>query len=506
MYIPFGFEENIGSCITAVGGDTTGTFVSGGITYKYHQFSQAGTSSFQVLNGSVSNANILLIAAGGAGGSSSVANTTFGGGGGAGEVFYTSSVSLTSGSVYTIRVGNGEINNGTRGQDSVLNGPGLTNITVLGGGFGGQATSTAGKNGGSGGGGHDGGGGGSHIGSYIGKNGEAGYTIGLGNYGGGGGGAGQNGGVKGQGRGGDGLEFNMTGDSRYYAGGARGSITSGSSVNSDGAGQEWFGGGGRAGTGAAGPPNQFAGGRGKNGCCIITYPYTINCQSQNIPVDIVRSGLIIYNTTSSFSGSVWYDVSGNGNDAIVSGSTMSTSGSLGWEFNGTDNFITYPQPVLLNSSSFAPSEFYTLQWYGSMYNDNINRFLFTKRSAGGGWSTGWASNEDDMVYLAAGSGDPKLMSNIGNVSPKILWTLIVYDAPNILNETAVLYRNESYFGTFDGGGTVTFNNVTSSVLKFGYNNIDVDATYFKGAISDLLVYNRPLSEVEIANNYLYLSS
>jgi len=499
MYIPFGFEANIGGCITAVGGDTIGTFVSGGITYKYHQFSQAGTSSFQVLNGSVNNASILLIAAGGAGGSGSVANTSFGGGGGAGEVFYTSSVLLTSGSVYQIKVGNGLINNGTRGQDSAINGSGLSNITVLGGGFGGQRLSVNGKNGGSGGGGNGAGSsGGSHIGSYIGTNGEGGYTVGVGTYGGGGGGAGQAGGVRGQGRGGNGLIFNMTGDERYYAGGAGGSITSGSAPQ-DGEGQEWFGGGG------GGAVTTGAGNRGKNGCCIITYPYSIDCQSQNIPIDVVRSGLIVYNTTSSFSGSVWYDQSGNGNNALVSGSTMYSSGSLGWEFNGIDNFITYPQPILFSSASIAPSNYYTLQWYGSMYNDGINRFLFTKKASNGsGWDTIWDANQTRIVYRGGGADD-KQITIVGSVSEKALWTLIVYDAPNIITNTVSLYKNGSYVGDLNSGDTQVFNHSTITPLRFGYDET-LDATYFKGAISSLLVYNRPLSQVEINNNYLYLSS
>jgi len=502
MYIPFGFEENIGSCITAVGGDYIGTFVSGGITYKFHEFIQPGTSSFQVLNGSVSNANILLIAAGGAGGSSSVANSRFGGGGGAGEVFYTSSVSLTYGSVYTIRVGDMAINNGTRGQDSVINGPSLSNITVLGGGFGGSDGSANGKNGGSGGGGIGAGSsGGSHIGSYIGKNGAGGVTISTTQYGAGGGGAGQNAGTNGLYTGGDGLVFNMTGDNRYYAGGAGGLLALPSIRN--GEGQEWFGGGGTPAQGAMGPPNQFAGGRGKNGCCIITYPYSTECQSQPIPTDVVRSGLIIYNASSSFSASTWYDISGNGNDALVSGSTMSSSGSLGWEFNGTDNFITYPNPVLFSSASIPPANVFTLQWYGSMYNDGITRFLFTKRD-GLGWDTLWSAGAGAIIYRGPGGLDKEIYG-IGNVSEKTLWTLIVYDLAGISGEVVYLYKNGSYVGELSGGFTNNFDYNSTIPLTFGWN-ANTDATYFKGAISDLLVYNRPLSQVEIANNYLYLSS
>ena len=52
---------------------------------------------------------------------------------------------------------------------------------------------------------------------------------------------------------------------------------------------------------------------------------------------VIQDGLVAWQNCDSLAGSIWYDKSVNGNDALVSGSTLVQSGSLGIAFNGTDN-------------------------------------------------------------------------------------------------------------------------------------------------------------------------
>ena len=128
-------------------------------------------------------ANYLLVAAGGGGGSSE------GGGGGAGGLF-ASSLTLTTGSVYTVTIGAGGAGSasssaaGANGGNSSLVGYA---ITIGGGGGGSGSGSNNGVSGGSGGGGSNGFAGGSGT---SGQGNAGGTGAGSGNYyGGGGGGA-----------------------------------------------------------------------------------------------------------------------------------------------------------------------------------------------------------------------------------------------------------------------------------------------------------------------------
>ena len=119
---------------TASGG-ITGTFVSGGITYKYHTWStfgsvltgstDSGCSSggqgiFVVENmGNICSAQLLIVGGGGSGG------TEFGGGGGGGQVVYVPNFPLRT-QTYCCTRGNGgtqlnsNSNSGSNGQDSTF--------------------------------------------------------------------------------------------------------------------------------------------------------------------------------------------------------------------------------------------------------------------------------------------------------------------------------------------------------------------------------------------------
>lgn len=228
----------------------------------------------------------------------------------------------------------------------------------------------------------------------------------------------------------------------------------------------------------------------------IEVPCSHSVQPQpqpNFPPFPISGSLIVRNTLISNSGSIWYDVSGNGNNALVSGSTLSLSGSLGYAFNGTNNYLTYPEPL-----TATPSGSWTLQWYGTMYNDSVARDLYCKDFYNDGW---------DIIYNGSGgltyrdqAGSDKGIS-ITNVSAtKTLWTLVGNDAAN----TIITYKNGGLVGTMSAGAVNAFN-ATGTPFKFGFNT-NTDATYFKGTIVELLVYNKGLSASEVSQSYTYLNT
>lgn len=151
MYIPTQFynEGGVSSPISASGGDTVATFVSGSTTYKYHEFSTVGSGSFIIHSGSSQNVKVLIVGAGGAGGLTEYNGEAFNevaGGGGAGGVVYTT---LTLGvGTYNLYVGDKVTSRQQEGEDSWLSLPYIptnfedayvptgSRLTAEGGGYG----------------------------------------------------------------------------------------------------------------------------------------------------------------------------------------------------------------------------------------------------------------------------------------------------------------------------------------------------------------------------------
>lgn len=241
-------------------------------------------SDFVIREGS---GKILVVGGGGSG------SGNCGGGGGAGGLIYQEGIAVGSGTV-TVGAGGAQSPNnskGNNGKDTTVS-IGSLNFTAFGGGTGGMYQNQAASNGGSGGGGSGSGAVGSAT--QTGQDGYYGNAGGAGannNRGGGGGGAGSAGeaaasGGKG-GDGGAGLEFDISGETLFYAaGGGGGTLNSdtyfglgGSGIGGDGRGRKNAApaGAGKAGTGsggggaAGGDGNGSIGGAGGSGVVIIRY-------------------------------------------------------------------------------------------------------------------------------------------------------------------------------------------------------------------------------------------
>ena len=244
--------QSVKTTFEGSGGNSTYTF--GG--YKVHVFTSDG--NFTVTGAGTVDA--LIVAGGGGAGASdrNQYNGAWSGGGGGGGVLWQQSISVASGTTYSIVIGDGgAVQN--NGQNSTAFG-----YTAIGGGRGGGTTSAGsgnvnwnGASGGSGGGGL-----GDRVGpmqggsgtSGQGNNGANGTDPGGNPYyeqGGGGGGAGEAGDTDGYGFGGDGRDMSgefgtSVGENGYFGGGGAGGqgTDNSASVNSGG-----LGGGGDSGGG-----------------------------------------------------------------------------------------------------------------------------------------------------------------------------------------------------------------------------------------------------------------
>ena len=207
---------------------------------------------------------------------------------------------------------------------------------------------------------------------------------------------------------------------------------------------------------------------------------------------LITSGLVSWLSCDSLSGSVWYDKSPNNNNALVSGSALTQSGSLGIAFNGTNNYLTYTQPI-----TNQPVDIYTYQFYGTLPLTGASEWMFVN---GTGPSTRqgliWSPTTSQFVWI--GSSAAAITVSVASAE-KAVWTILLdwnFGGFEIFkNGTSVGYTAASVYKFDNYGG-----------FEFGYlQGTDSTATYFAGAAQDLIVYNRRLSNAEITTNYNYLT-
>ena len=375
--LPTGNGFLAGNSVPAIGGDV---IISSG-SKIIHAFRTTGTSSFTMLNPTVTNVEVMVVAGGGGGG-------VLGGGGGAGGLIYSSSFAITPNSTLQVVVGAGgaggtnspSYGTGSNGQNSSF-----STIVATGGGYGGSL-SKAPSNGGSG------GGGGANTnasGSGIpgqGFNGGLNGPIGSSNEGGGGGGAGSEG-VKGNnntssGLGGSGSfygQFATIGGSPsgWFAGGGAGSSFT-NDIPTGGIG----GGGGSARrniltptTGGNGVTNTGGGGggvgdqnsaniagSGGSGIVIVSY---------NLPASaLTGSGTGFYLTETSVTGSVnsqfTAGITGSGNIGLLT-ATRTQPGIFSLHKNSVSQSFAsaslgaLPTDIFFNTANLAGSGSLPLQ-------------------------------------------------------------------------------------------------------------------------------------------------
>jgi hypothetical protein len=210
---------------------------------------------------------------------------------------------------------------------------------------------------------------------------------------------------------------------------------------------------------------------------------------------IVTNGLVLALDAASRnsypgSGTVWTDLSGNGNNGtLVNSPTFTSSNGGGLVFNGTTQNISLPSSLTRLNTNYsvgvwflptrAATSYLTSDWSVSGRN-----YLFTQES-------------NNKIRLAIGNGSTSQDS--GFESNLTLTTNAWHNATFVVNGTTrIIYMNgvfdNSAVGSFSGGVTSNARNIATS---FDRNASD----FFQGSISNIQFYNRSLSAAEILQNY-----
>ncbi len=208
----------------------------------------------------------------------------------------------------------------------------------------------------------------------------------------------------------------------------------------------------------------------------------------------LTSGLIAYYPFSGNAG----DSSGNGNHGTVSGAILTTDrkGKAASAYYFSNAAITVPHTASLN----LPSNFTIASWVklDDIVAPNTVQMIFSKHTGTlDGYAYGvWGSPGGQVNFQANPDYSDNTYPGIGGIVSAASWIHL-----------AVTFNS-------DGAGELKYylngNLVSSKVIPFtpipntrdlaiGYqsNSVGVKGTFFKGALDELMIFNRTLSPLEI---------
>jgi hypothetical protein len=210
---------------------------------------------------------------------------------------------------------------------------------------------------------------------------------------------------------------------------------------------------------------------------------------------IPTSGLV---ASFPFTGNA-NDASGNGNNGIVSGATLTAdrfgNANSAYMFNGTSNYID----LVINRKIDSISGDFSLSYW---FNTSVNAYQSVLSS----YSTqGWRFISR-LTYDSA-------MTDF-NAVPNISWQHVDTHAGAIsLNtwENLIYVRTGTSYAVYLNGvlkstGAVSANAINNptapyATTRIGYNCAGLGSEYFTGKIDDILFYNRALTLSEISSVY-----
>jgi hypothetical protein len=194
------------------------------------------------------------------------------------------------------------------------------------------------------------------------------------------------------------------------------------------------------------------------------------------------------------------DDSGNGNNGIVNGATLTTdrfgNSNSAYDFNGTNNFIEVADNNLLDLTN----NFTLSAWYFTNNQTQFEQTILGKGRdvSGSGYNLLFNTDNNGVSYnIQIGLNSGTLNTGAGipvNQSNSIGWHQIVgtYDGVNIkLYIDGVLQ--------FTNTQNITLQN-SSQKLYFGRELLNLPR-YFNGKLDDIGIWNRALTPQEITNLY-----
>jgi hypothetical protein len=204
------------------------------------------------------------------------------------------------------------------------------------------------------------------------------------------------------------------------------------------------------------------------------------------------------------SGTNWVDLSGNGsNGTLTNGPIFSSTNGGSIVFDGTNDFALINNPSTIRNQNFTISV-----WINPALQQNTTIISIIDFDHAGSPSQGWVMQSEDAItnkYYYLGwydgsqfqpTGGGGFGAGKGIQMTELVWQNITYSK----NGTSLIgYKN----GTQVYSGTASSANVSyasNKNLQIG-GCVSVSGRFYKGNISNTLIYNKSLSASEVLQNY-----
>lgn len=204
---------------------------------------------------------------------------------------------------------------------------------------------------------------------------------------------------------------------------------------------------------------------------------------------IITSGLLLCldagNPRSySGSGSVWFDISGNNNNATLYNATYSSGYMI---FNGTSTYATVTNNVTNGTGNFTVSI-----WYYKL--DTVqNRYLWDFGSNGGTLATGTEITQGARYYNPTIGASGNLYNSGPVLSANTWYNTIITRVSGI----TYLYQNGSLITSQSDSGSIGSWGTTLTIGNYGGGG----NYYHNGRMSSLMVYNIGMSATNVVQNF-----
>ena len=235
--------------------------------------------------------------------------------------------------------------------------------------------------------------------------------------------------------------------------------------------------------------------------------------------NLITDGLLLHldaANTKSYpgSGTTWTDISGEGINASIDGSSYNSGNGWYFDFGGGNDNVKVPMTGDVNDTLFNGSNNFTVEFWFKADNLPANGATDFKQSQallGGGNRRiliVFGNDFDDKevgIRVNMGSWTGPVGSGADSIDNNIWFNLIVpYDS----SSGFVLYLNGDQKSTSSLTGTIQTpsspfdsDNKLIGCVKDDTNNVNFKDRFFNGKIAICRIYNKVLTGTEVKQNY-----
>ena len=209
----------------------------------------------------------------------------------------------------------------------------------------------------------------------------------------------------------------------------------------------------------------------------------------------ITTGLVGHWKLDEGGGTITGDSSGNNNTGILTNGPTWTTGNVGGalSFDAINDFILIPDSPVFD---IGAGDMTLTAWIRD--DDIASTEGIAAHTDGSAGNDGWWAFINNAAHLEFSMNDSDHEST-GTISQGV-WNHVTF----VKSGTAILfYINGAYDSTVDNGGNI---NNSDGTFKIGQNGNFYASVFFDGAIDDVRIYNRVLTQAEITELYNYTDS